>query len=112
MLPRCFRLHRTLDFSQVRQQGRPWRHPLAILLVMPNQQKQSRFGFMASRGVGNAVTRNRAKRLLREAVHRQMAGVMDGLDCVLIARRATAVASFTEVDTAVRELFYRARMLL
>lgn len=111
MLPRRFRLRQKDDLVRLREQGRRFRHPLAILLVQANDAETSRFAFMASRRVGNAVARNRAKRLLREAVRAHLEDAKSGWDCFLIARSSTPEAPFPEVKAAVGELLTRARLL-
>lgn len=111
MLQKPYRLRRSVDVKRVRQQGKGWRHPLAILLVTKNDQDVSRFAFTASRGVGKAVMRNRAKRLLREAFRLHLGEVASGWDCVFVARAATAQASFADVETAVLQLLARANLL-
>ena len=58
----------------------------------------SRFGFTASRTIGGAVKRNRARRRLKEAV--RLAGpnrAVEGYDYVLIAREGTLQRRFTEL---------------
>lgn len=55
---------------------------------------QGRVGYTASRKVGNAIVRNRAKRRLREVV-RLSGGVPEGMDIVLIARTSAAEREFT-----------------
>ncbi len=111
MLPKRYRLRRSADLEKVRQSGRSWRHPLAILAVGENGQDVSRFAFIASRRVGNAVQRNRAKRLLREAVQHHLPEIKPGRDCIFIARSPLPQAAFGDVDTAVRQLLRRAKLL-
>ena len=70
-----------------------------------------RFAFVASRRVGHAVARNRAKRLLRAAIQAHLGRLEPGWDCVLIARKGTPVASYKEVESAVQCLLRRADIL-
>lgn len=125
MLPKRYRLRRRLDVQRVRRQGRRLRHPLAILLtspavqkmnqtgegVVPNWPVNSRFAFAASRRVGKAVSRNRAKRLLRAAVNANLTEIAPGWDCLLIAREETPHASYQDVESAVKRLLSRASLL-
>lgn len=71
----------------------------------------TRFAFSASRRVGHAVSRNRAKRLLRAAVHSNLASIEPGWDCLFIAREETPQASFSEVERAVNQLLSRSRLV-
>jgi ribonuclease P protein component len=71
----------------------------------------TRFAFTASRRVGKAVARNRGKRLLREAVSKQLGQIEPGWDCLFIAREDTPTADFAAVETAVNRLLDRARLL-
>lgn len=121
VLQQQHRLRRAADFKRVGQHGRRWRHPLAIFLVCATEvgalkscvgaPHVSRFGFAASRRVGTAVARNRARRLLREAVRRHLHLIKPGYDCLLIARSATPHAGYAEVETAVLQLLRRAQLL-
>lgn len=111
MLQRRYRLRSSSDLQQVRQEGRSWRHPLLILLVKTNQRDSSRFAFVAGRRVGNAVVRNRSKRLMREVVRRHLDEIAAGYDVMLIARASIAAVSYRDVETAVLQLLARANLL-
>jgi ribonuclease P protein component len=65
----------------------------------------------AGRTTGNAVHRNRAKRLLREAVRPMLASLASGWDLVLIARPALATATLEDTRLALRSLLQRAQIL-
>ena len=56
------------------------------------------------------MRRNRAKRLMREAVRHRLDRLQPGWDIVLIARREAENAEFAVVDTAVESLFQRAHL--
>ena len=55
------------DFQRVYQRGKRYDGVLMTVFVLPNKLSHNRFGITASRkALGNAVQRNRARRLLRE----------------------------------------------
>ncbi len=108
---RRFRLTRSANFERVRRFGKSYAHPLVVLIALPNQAESSRFGVAAGRSVGNAVRRNRAKRLLRSALQQQLPVIKPGWDVVLIARHRMAGATFQQTVTALASLLGRAKLL-
>jgi len=106
-----FRLTRSTEFKRVRRFGKSFAHPLVVLIVSPNETDQVRMGIVASRSVGGAVKRNRARRQIRAAIQPIIPQVLPGWDGILIARQPMTTASFTQIQNAVRNLFQRARIL-
>ena len=105
------RLRLTGDIRQVYAQGRSWTHPLMTLIARPNGLRLTRFGFTASRAVGNAVARNRARRLMRESVRRLYPRVEPGWDVMLLARARMAGVKERVVREALVRLLTRAGLL-
>jgi ribonuclease P protein component len=105
------RLRRTADFDWLHRKGKRWFHSLAVLIVHPNEIDTSRFGFTASRRVGKAVERNRAKRQFREAVRKRLGEVKVGQDCLFIIRAQAISATSREVETAVEMLLEQADLM-
>jgi ribonuclease P protein component len=108
---RKYRLTSSTDFKRVRRTGKSYAHPLAILVVSPNDLTISRFGVTAGRALGGAVRRNRAKRRLREALRTFMPRMASGQDVVLIARPALIEAQWTDVLKALVTLLEDAGLL-
>jgi len=102
------RLRRPQEFRRVWKGGRSWAHPLFILWVFPNTLPYSRIGLTASRKVGNAVARNRARRVLREAARRLYVHMTPGWDIVLVARRAILKEKEPRVEAAMEDLLQKA----
>ena len=64
----------------------------------PEERHLARFGFTATKALGGAVLRNRARRRLKEAVRLAgAASALEGYDYVLIAREGTVQRRFAEL---------------
>jgi ribonuclease P protein component len=72
-------------------------------------EQPARVGFAVGSSVGNAVKRNRARRLLREAV--RAACIESGNDVIVVGRPAIAGRSFAEVRDALWIALERAGLL-
>ena len=111
-MQRKFRLTRSEDFKRVRRSGKSYAHPLVVLIVQVHGQPRVKVGVAAGRTVGTAVYRNRAKRLLREAMRPLIPNIAPGLDLILIARPGLASASLEETRQALLTLLQRANVLI
>jgi ribonuclease P protein component len=93
------RLKRRKEFQRVASRGKRAARPGLVLQALPGAEAAPlRVGFTVTKKVGNSVTRNRAKRRLREAA-RAILGhdAPPGWDLVLIGRDATGRRPFAEL---------------
>jgi ribonuclease P protein component len=103
------RLRSPADFRRVRElAGRGWRHPLLVLLVVPNELQRTRVGITVSSRVGKAVVRNRVRRRLREALRARYSALPTSSDVVVSARPASASATWSELNAALDTVLQRA----
>ena len=81
-----YRLRRGRDFQKVYRRRTVVSDPLLIVYSCENDCDYPRIGLSVSRKVGNAVVRNRWKRLLREAFRLRRAELPAGIDLVVSPR--------------------------
>jgi len=105
------RLLRRADFRRLTRARRSWAAPGVVLQALgrPDAGEAVRVGLTASRRVGNAVCRNRARRRLRALAERVMPlHAKRGHDYVLIARSRTVDRPFAalveDLETAMKRL--------
>ncbi len=110
-MKRGFRLTRSDDIKRVRRSGKSYAHPLVLLYVTAAQEARTRVGVSAGAAVGNAVRRNRAKRLLRAAMSELLPGIPPGSDLLLVARSPLAGSNLNQTRQALTSLLGRAGLL-
>jgi ribonuclease P protein component len=89
--PKQVRLRRRSDFLAVQRGGRKLHTRHFLVVVMPRASANGRLGITVSKKVGNAVTRNRVKRLVREFARTTPGWTPPGdCDVVVIAKRSAA----------------------
>lgn len=97
------RLRTPAEFERVYRARVTAADGLMVLYGLPNDGPHVRLGLSVSRKVGNAVVRNRWKRILREAFRLQTANLPPQTDLIVVARRpepptlAEAIASLVRL---------------
>jgi ribonuclease P protein component len=111
-MQRRYRLRESSDFARLRRQGRVYRHPFVVLSLLPNALSHNRYGFITTKSLGNAVVRNRVRRLLRETVRQLHPRLQPGFDMVLISRPGVLNQPLDIVRHTVKELCDRAGIVV
>ncbi|MBR3159686.1 MAG: ribonuclease P protein component [Atopobiaceae bacterium] len=97
------------EFEQVFSAGRRYGSPLVRLCVFRDPSAKGRVAFVAAKRLGNAVFRNRCKRVLREAA-RACELPCAGADVIMFATRATHDAHPASVAVDLDRLLTKARV--
>ena len=76
------------DFLNLYRKGKYIPSKYSVIYVKPNGRPFNRLGITAGKKIGNAVHRNRAKRLIRLAYRENELAMPVGIDVVIVARSA------------------------
>jgi hypothetical protein len=91
------------EYKRVYARGKSAVRPALVLYCLRNKKvKQARVGITASKKIGNAVKRNRARRLLRESIRALYPQLKPGYDFVLVSRGRTPFANYQIVSSQLK----------
>jgi ribonuclease P protein component len=111
-MKRAYRLRTPEQYQRVRRDGRTWDAGMLMLNAAPNRRRLSRCGFVTPKRLGGAVTRNRIRRRVREAVRLLYPQIVPGWDIVFIARSPVlAEIAFPQLQALVQQALQRAGVL-
>lgn len=98
-------VRRRADYLRIYDRGVKVHGKFLTLFVLANELQIGRLGIAATRKMGGAVARNKAKRLIREVFrHNKLAS---GFDVVVIPRRELVDASLTSIEAEYRSVLDR-----
>jgi ribonuclease P protein component len=106
--PRRYRLGDNKNYRYVYRRGKSY--PSRNLVLIYLKGKEQRFGFSVSSKVGNAVTRNRIRRFMREDVRKMRTTLKCG-KYIFVARPALKKVPHAELTREMQSLLARAKLI-
>jgi len=104
-------LRKQKDFDSLYKKGKSVGDRFVVVFYRKNRLDYNRTGFLASKKVGNAVKRNRARRLMKEAYRNLEKYLPLCYDFIIIARNTIIDKKEYDVERSLRSAFRRAGIL-
>lgn len=106
------RIKKDKEFQKVFKEGKSFANRQFIVYRYKKEgQEQFRIGLSVSKKIGNAVTRNRIKRYIRQAFLEMKDEVQNDMDYIIIARHQAASIDFHETKKSLQHVLRIARVL-
>lgn len=110
-MPNNHRLSKNKDFLTVYKRGKSWANrSFAFYIFKRNDNNPYRIGISVSKKVGNAVVRNRVKRLVKAVLIEKEEVLPIGYDFVIIARNSTKDIDYYQTKDAIEHLFKKSKI--
>lgn len=90
-------INQNRDFQRAYSRGKSFVGPALVTYVLKNRKSALRMGITTSKKTGNAVHRNRSRRVIREAFRTLPGEVRPGFDLIFVARAKTPAMKSTEL---------------
>lgn len=99
-LPKGRILRRRNDFQKVHRFGKSYANRYLVLYVFTATGLEDKVGFAAGKKLGNAVTRNRVKRLMRECYRLNQFKIKENVCLLLVGRKAAVNVKLDVIEKA------------
>ena len=90
------------DFLRLYKRGRSFVSPALVMYILKNKLAINRLGITTSKKIGKAVSRNRARRVIREAYRAAEPLIQTGYDIVFVARGRTAAQKSNDLSGVIK----------
>ncbi|MCM3019878.1 ribonuclease P protein component [Priestia megaterium] len=107
-----YRIKKNDEFQTVFKKGKSVANRQFVLYVLDKpDQEHFRVGFSVGKKIGNAVTRNRVKRLAKQIMFEFTPYLKQDKDYIVIARQPAATMSYEEIKSSLQHVFKRGKLL-
>ena len=104
-------LKKNKDFRRIYLKGQSYVSPVIVTYIIKNRRNNIRFGITTSKKIGNAVKRNRSRRIIKEAYREMLPSIKSGYDFVFVARGRTPESNTNEILKHMEKHLKRANIL-
>ncbi|MFD0961754.1 ribonuclease P protein component [Paenibacillus chungangensis] len=109
---RSLRLRNREDFSRIYRRGKSFANSQFVVYWSRHQGADPfRLGVSASKKIGNAVVRNRMRRMVKEIVRHQEDKIVPGTDFILIVRNPAVEMNASQMEKSILHVLRKAGLM-
>ncbi len=97
-------LQKNEDFKKIIEKNNQVKNKSFIVYYNKNNLEKSRFGISVGKKLGNAVTRNKNKRQIKNIISKSKKYYSKGIDYIIIIRRSAIISSYQDKTNNLLEL--------
>ena len=101
-------IRRNSEFGRVYARGKSYVNPALVMYVLKTRGRNTRVGLTATKKIGHAVQRNRARRVMKAAIDEHLDYNIGGYDLIFVARGMTPKLKSWQLSSVVAKLFAQA----
>lgn len=107
---RKYSIKKNKEFQNVFKKGKSVANRQFVIYQLVKEEETIRFGLSVSKKIGNAVMRNRIKRLMKEVLRELTPELYQNRDIVIIARKPTANMDYQEIKKSLNHVLKVAKL--
>jgi ribonuclease P protein component len=94
---------KNLEFNEIIKKGRKYYSDLFFVYILKNSYPYNRYGISVSKKVGNAVTRNKYKRRIKNIID-NLKNPLFGYDIIIISRPKLKFSEYSDIENNIIKL--------
>lgn len=99
-----YKVRSNREYRKIYDKGQSKANKHLVVFYKPNGLAYSRIGFTATKKLGNAVIRNKVRRLMKESYYQVQDKVINGYDIVILARVSANSIDYLSMKSAVSHI--------
>ena len=107
-LNRDFRIRQNKDYRRIYSSGKRYSNRAGLMYLVKTKREPVRIGFVTTKRIGNAVMRNRARRLMKEVYRLHRHELSPHCEAILLAGAFLTTATYSEAEKALLALWRKA----